>query len=105
MRKDIKRYIQYCDSCQRVKIPMKYGKLNPIPTGAQFDMLGIDSLGPFPRTDNNNTFVIVIMDFATRYAITAAVEADRRELIIKVLEDVFLTYGFPHKLLTDNGSA
>jgi hypothetical protein len=50
MYKDIKAYVSTCDNCQRFGRPIRTEPLHPIPVGQPFERIGIDIVGPLPRT-------------------------------------------------------
>lgn len=103
MRGETKRYVQSCQLCQKRKSgSRKKGLMHPIRTGNPFDMIGMDTVGPFKRSLAGNTKAVVILDYATKYAITAAIPKENSEEIAKVLvEKVFCIYGAPKSILTD----
>src|ERR1043165_1469241 len=48
---DIKNYIKHCDNCQRRGKKGGIGNLNPIEVTGPFEMIGIDFVGPLPRSE------------------------------------------------------
>uniref|UniRef100_A0A6G5A9V3 RNA-directed DNA polymerase n=1 Tax=Rhipicephalus microplus TaxID=6941 RepID=A0A6G5A9V3_RHIMP len=76
MQKSVESYVASCMQCQRHKRPSTgpAGLLQPMPTpGAPFEQVRIDFLGPFPKSAKGNRWVIVCVDYHTRYYETAAV--------------------------------
>ena len=67
MYKDIKRYIRYCDTCQRRGQKGGKGNLYPIKIGEPFERIGIDFVGPLPLTPQGNKYIIVAMDYMTKW--------------------------------------
>lgn len=66
--KDTQEYCKSCDACQRT------GKRNPraplvsMPIiGEPFRRIAMDFIGPLPRTSSGNQYVLVVVDYATRY--------------------------------------
>src|ERR1044071_9246811 len=49
MYKDIKRYVRYCEACQRRGQKGGKGNLYPIKVGEPFERIGIDFVGPLER--------------------------------------------------------
>ena len=47
---DIKKYVESCDACQRRGRPRRNQELHPIPVHSPFYQIGIDIIGPLPRT-------------------------------------------------------
>ena len=50
MYNDIKLYVQSCDNCQRRGKYKRIEPLHPIPIHEPFYQIGIDIVGPLPRT-------------------------------------------------------
>lgn len=75
----VHKYIQSCPQCQRRKaLPHHHasGPIRPIPCPARpFDRVGIDLYGPLPFTASGNRWIVVAVDYLTRYAETAALPA------------------------------
>ncbi|UYV71826.1 hypothetical protein LAZ67_9000577 [Cordylochernes scorpioides] len=58
-----------------------------------------------PSTKNRKKWIVVLMDYYTRYAETRAVsEAKVKEVSKYLVEDIFLRHGAPQYLISDRGS-
>ena len=64
---NIRSYVQSCDACQRWGKTKTQQKLHPIPVHAPFYQVGIDFVGPLPITENGNKYIIVAMDYLTKW--------------------------------------
>ena len=70
---DIKKYVEACDSCQRRGRSKKNNLLHPIPVHSPFYQIGIDFVGPLPRTKRGKKYIIVAMDYLTKWPEARAV--------------------------------
>jgi hypothetical protein len=108
MYADIKSYIQSCLKCGARKAEFHHVKapLYSIPRPSEpFDALGIDVLGPLPKTNKGNKYILVITDYHTRWPIALAMRNQRASTIATLLvEQVFCQHGFPATMLSDRGS-
>jgi transposase InsO family protein len=109
MQRHVSHYVRSCTSCQRHK-----GSPSTAATPVQsippplrpFECIGIDFVGPFPRTVDGNKYILVSVDYLTRYAETmASPKADARTVSRFYLERVVLRHGVPLKLISDRGQA
>jgi hypothetical protein len=62
-----------------------------------------DTTGPFPMTKNGNTYLLVIRDRLTKFIWLIPIKEKKADIIQEKLREVFLTFGFPSKLVTDRG--
>src|SRR5207245_2638259 len=53
MYKDIRIYVESCDQCQRRGKPQKNNELHPIGIIEPFHQIGIDIVGPLPKTERD----------------------------------------------------
>ncbi|UYV67231.1 K02A2.6-like, partial [Cordylochernes scorpioides] len=108
MLKDVSEFVKTCHLCQSRKgsNQLPSGLLQPIPpANFPFERIGIDFVGPLPSTKNRKKWIIVLMDYYTRYAETSAVsEATVKEVSKFLVEDIFLRHGAPQYLISDRGS-
>jgi len=72
---------------------------------APFDRVGVDSVGPFPLSVNGNRFIIVFVDYGTRWVEAFAVPQQTSTQVAELLyEHIICRYGPPKELLSDRGS-
>lgn len=107
MRKTIERYVATCTQCQRYKNPTTAaaGRLQPVdPPRRPFQQVGIDLLGPFPRSSHRNRWIIVCVDYLSRYAETAALpSATATEVTFFLLRYILLRHGPPQVIISERG--
>lgn len=106
MRKYIEAYIKNCLPCQRYK-PSNLkpaGLLQTTPINQRFEMIAFDLFGPLPPTPCANTWIFIVEDIATGWIELFAMKTASAENCAKVLiDEVFLRYGIPRRLISDNG--
>ena len=64
----------------------------------------MDVIGPLPRTQRGNRFILTMCDYATRYPEAVPLPSVEATKIAKELVNVFSHVGVPEKILTDQGS-
>jgi transposase InsO family protein len=106
MRKDIYKYVNTCEECQKFKY-------NNSPTSSPMQIhsvkepwhtIGIDIMGPFPVTNRNKRFLLVIVDYFTRWIEIFPINTTTSIAIAELLVDqIFTRYGLPKYILSDNG--
>lgn len=81
------------------------GKLQPIMPGSPGEMWYIDIAGPISVASQKNWHLMVAIDYATRFTITALMHAVTTNMLITFLsEQVIGQFGTPRKFITDHGS-
>ncbi|KAI1297395.1 Transposon Ty3-G Gag-Pol polyprotein [Halotydeus destructor] len=115
MTKDIISFIRRCEHCQFKKKPRrKLGKLKPLAhliddsneVIRPFSIIGFDIVClPSHQTKNKNMYILVAVDYVTRYVICAAYSkitaADCKHFI---LNEVVPIGSFPEIMITDRGT-
>ena len=98
-------HIESCGVCQEKdkgrKLVAPLGTM-PKPWGA-WHTIAVDVLGPLPQTRAGNKYVLVITDYLTRFVIALAIKDQTAETTAEAMMHKFLEYGFPARLITDNG--
>jgi len=80
----------------------KNNSLHPIETRSPFEKIGIDLIGPLPLTKNNNRYIVVIIDYGTKWAETRAIPDAAATTIVPFLyEDIICRHGFPKEIISD----
>ena len=106
MQADAKSYVKACDKCQRYsnipRQPLEYP--TPMVAPWSFAKWGLDILGPFPMGMRQMKFLIVRIDYFTKW-----VEAEPVARITKqnvrnfVWESIICCFRIPRVLISDNG--
>lgn len=62
-------------------------------------------MGPYPRTKDGNRFILVVTDLFTRWVEAFPIRASDAPRLTRILEtQVFARYGYPKRILSDNGT-
>ncbi|KAF8778216.1 Retrovirus-related Pol polyprotein like [Argiope bruennichi] len=107
MRKYINDYVKNCPECNRYKANnQKPAGLLRTPVYSQrFEIISIDLFGPLPKTENGKQWIFIIEDCATRWVeLFPLSQATASECAITLIEEIFLRYGIPRRIISDNGS-
>ena len=102
MYENIREYVRSCDICQRRGKYRRTEPLHPIPVGEPFYRIGIDYVGPLPRTKEGNKYIIVAMDYLTKWPEARPTkEATAATTIDFVYDDIVCRHGCPGIIQTD----
>ena len=106
MTNDIRRFLKLCTTCQ-----LKKKNETPDPTEkyatqveAPFTHLGLDIIGPLPITERNNQYIIVIVDYFTKWVEAEPTANVTAKDVVYFLTKVFARHGTPSVITTDNGT-
>lgn len=107
IRMDVKKYVNSCPLCQahKSKRPKRFtSELNPsLPEGPNF-RLSIDLIGPLPQTEGSYQYAIVIVDYFTKYVVTAPLTSkEGGEVAEAIFKYWYSIYGIPYEIQTDQG--
>lgn len=107
MSRDVRNMITQCVTCSETKAPNQ--TLRP-PMGHQlnterpFQFYYTDLLGPYPRSKRGNTHVLVVLDKFSKFVWLHPIrKASAKEIITFIENQVFLVFGTPEKIYSDNG--
>ncbi|XP_065050247.1 uncharacterized protein LOC103995026 [Musa acuminata AAA Group] len=106
MCRDAKAYVQRCSSCQEhARTPRQPTiPLTPIDCAWPFTQWGLDLLGPFPLASGQRKYIVVGVDYFTKW-----VEAEplatitERQMEKFVWRNLVTRFGLPKTIITDNG--
>jgi len=101
---------QFCRECKlcasrkpparRLKAPMQQHN-----TGVTMERVSMDILGPLPKSDSENKFILLVCDYFTKW-----VEAfptpnqEARTVAERFVKEFVCRYGVPRRIFTDQGS-
>lgn len=106
MRRYVEEYLKSCIECQRYKASnQKPSGLVQTPVPAQrFEVLAVDLFGPLPKGPNGERWILIVEDTASKWVeVFALVEATAEACAKLLIEEVFLRFGLPRRLTSDNG--
>lgn len=107
MRQSVELYVASCAQCQAHKSlsAAPAGHLQPVtPPSSPFEQIGIDLVGPFPRSSKGNRWIVVCADHLTRYCETAALpSATAGQVSSFLLHSIILRHGPPRVIISDRG--
>ena len=106
MQVDIVELVKKCDKCQRFRnvqrLPAE--KLMTIASPWPFAQWGIDIVGPLPQGKGQVKFLLVAIDYFTKWveaeALAKIIEARIRSFMWK---NIICRFGIPRTIISDNG--
>ena len=90
--------------CQRRKTTgtRRRGPLQAITTGYPMQMVTVDILGPLPRTENGNSYILVAADYFTRWMEAWPIpNQEAKPVAERFTKEMFYRFSFPEKLHSD----
>ena len=105
MPEHVRRFIKQCPCCQKmsqVKIPIHTHRFTTA-TYAPFERLNIDSMGPYPKDEYGNEYVLVIRDTFTRAIGLYATPDTSARHAARAIMQFCGWFGCPSEILTDGG--
>ncbi|KAL7866093.1 hypothetical protein SRHO_G00113400 [Serrasalmus rhombeus] len=106
VRKNVWQHVKECPVCQ------KYKPSNTKPSGYLQGteikepgyMLGMDLMGPFPKSKRGNVYLFVIVDYFTKWIELYPLRDSKGHRLCKILrEEIFTRWGVPKYVLSDRG--
>ncbi|KAK2889745.1 hypothetical protein Q8A73_018045 [Channa argus] len=95
-RQDAELHVHCCDDCTAQKGPTQRsrGPLQQYLVGAPMERVGVDILGPFPTTEAGNRYILVAMDYFTKWPEAYAVpDQTATTAAQRLVEDMFSQFG------------
>lgn len=104
--RDVEEYCRTCPTCQARNGPRtrQRSHLQICNSGAPFERVAVDILGPLPVTERGNRYVMVVMDYFTKWPEAIAIPDQTAETVAEAcVEHVFSRFGAPMQLHSDQG--
>lgn len=107
-RSDVARYIKHCSVCLRHKNDSKKPAglmLSHYPNATRpWELISSDLIGPLPKSKKGNSYIFVVTDYFSKFCLTFPLRKATSAAVCKVLEEnVFLLFGVPRVIISDNG--
>ncbi|KAL2083767.1 hypothetical protein ACEWY4_021540 [Coilia grayii] len=106
VRQDVWDHTRSCVTCQQYKVDTSKpsGLLQSTAVGAPGEMLGVDFMGPLPRSKKANSYLLVVVDYYSKWVEMFPLRDSTTSRLIKILrEEIFTRWGVPKFLVSDRG--
>ncbi|KAI2663134.1 Transposon Ty3-G Gag-Pol polyprotein [Labeo rohita] len=107
IRTDVWQHCTECRKCQVYK-PTNLkpaGSLQSVPIVEPGFMLGMDIMGPFPRSTRQNEYLLVIVDYFSKWVEVFPMRNAKATTIVRILlEEIFTRWGTPAFIVSDRGT-
>ncbi|CAF3331006.1 unnamed protein product [Rotaria socialis] len=106
MRRDVEEYVRACKLCQQYKASNQKpgGLMSPIVVNEPWNTVGIDLTGPLPKTRRGNIYILVVIDYFTKWVELFPLTNIKAKTIAQIfVDDVMCRFGFPVRIISDNG--
>ncbi|XP_074337441.1 uncharacterized protein LOC141674630 [Apium graveolens] len=84
--------------CAKTESNLPGSVLSPVP----FTVWGIDIMGPFPRAKGDLRYVLITIDYITKWAEAKAMRIINQQDYIKFMDSIVMRFGIPMILISDN---
>ena len=106
MDRHLKNFAESCQNCIKFKgrpHPQVGIRRYPIPD-RPWQSVSVDLIGRLPTTTSKNKFILVCVDFLTRYAVAVPLPSKSAKEVATALGKIFCEHGVPQTMLSDNGT-
>uniref|UniRef100_A0A8C4XBU5 Gypsy retrotransposon integrase-like protein 1 n=1 Tax=Erpetoichthys calabaricus TaxID=27687 RepID=A0A8C4XBU5_ERPCA len=106
INEEVRRFCVSCPECQLWQIPRRdRAPLVPLPLiDVPFERIGVDIVGPLEPSARGHKYILVLVDYATRYPEAVPLRSANSKAIARVLMEVFARVRVPKEVLTDQGT-
>ncbi|GBN01692.1 Retrovirus-related Pol polyprotein from transposon 412 [Araneus ventricosus] len=107
LRANIEKWCREFHACgaRRGSKTRTKGRLQRYTVGAPFERMALDILGPFPVTAKGNRYILVLMDYFTKWTETIPIPDQEASIVAEELIRSWISgYGMPMILHSDQGT-
>lgn len=108
MDADIRKYVQNCEACKAAKpanVIQRAVMGDQRKTDRPWQIVQIDFIGPLPRSKHGFCYILVVVDTFSKFVRLCPLRKATSKCTISFLEEgVFLLFGVPEVIISDNGS-
>ena len=107
MADNVHIHICTCDQCAKFKQPQEKTEMQSILVSYSLELIYLDFLTLWGKADDNRSVnILVVMDYFTKYAQAYITPKQTATVVAQTLWENFLVhYGWPEKILTDQGKS
>jgi RNA:NAD 2'-phosphotransferase (TPT1/KptA family) len=103
---DVEKYILGCSQCNMQKKPNRHAKhpLTKYQAGAPMERVHLDFVGPLPRTDKGNEYILMMVDQFTKWVECIPLPSQTAEETARAaVNEFFSRFGYPFQVYSDQG--
>ena len=103
---DAKLWCRNCPDCaaRKTPAPKQRAPLQKVECGYPMQIVATDIVGPFPESDQGNTYVLVAADYFTRWVEAYAIPNQEATTVAnKLVDEMFCRFSIPEQLHSDQG--
>ena len=106
IHREVENFCRSCPECQVTAPKPRYkSPLIPLPIiETPFEKVGLDIVGPLPKSARGHQYILVLVDYATRYPEAIPLRKANARQIANELFLFSTRVGLPKEILTDQGS-
>ncbi|MCO5586667.1 hypothetical protein L7F22_040609 [Adiantum nelumboides] len=105
MHADVQHWCRSYHNCQvNGNKKLLYGPRQAVIANGPFEKWGIDAMGPLPRTANGKLYILVAIDYMTRWVEAQSIAKVNEKTVINfVYTHICCRFGTPLEIVSDNG--
>jgi len=103
---DVKDWCATCQTCctRKSAAPKKRAGLQTIGAGYPLQVVSVDIMGPLPETDSGSKYVLVAVDYFTRWVEAYGIPNQEATTVArKLVDEMFCRFSPPEQLHSDQG--
>ncbi|KAK3095582.1 hypothetical protein FSP39_016324 [Pinctada imbricata] len=103
----VEKWCSKCDVCSARKLPVRKPKysMRQYHVGAPLERIGMDIIGPLPKTKKGNKYILVMCDYFTKWIDAVPMKNQEAVTVARKFVKHFVTkHGVPLQVHTDQGS-
>lgn len=107
LKADVAKFVNKCRTCaeQKTEQAMKPGQMGSKPDVDRcWQYIAVDLMGPCPRSIHGHRFILVVCDYFSKFVLSFPLRQATAKAVVRLIEEqVFLIFGVPEFLRSDNG--